>query len=150
MKRIALLLALIAGMITVQAQVNPVNWTFTAKKISDKTYEVHMTASIESGWHLFSQTQPEDNIGIPTGFTITKNPLVTLDGKIKEVGKVEKFHDEKLGVSANQYSQKVDFVQVIKLKGSVKTNFAGAVEYQTCNDQRCLPPKTVNFNIALQ
>jgi len=129
---------------------NPVNWTFTAKKVNDKTFEVHMTASIDKGWHLYSQEQPEDAIANPTSFTLTANPLFSLDGKIKEVGKMEKFTDKQLGLSANQYSNNVDFVQVVKLKGSAKTNISGSVEYQTCDDKKCLPPKTINFSVALK
>lgn len=129
---------------------NPVSWTFTAKKIGDKTFEVHMTATIQKSWHLYSQTQPEDAVANPTAFTLTANPLLTLDGKIKEVGKMEKFVDKELGLSANQYSDKVDFVQVVKLKGNVNTNLSGSVEFQTCDDKKCLPPKTVNFNVALK
>ena len=132
------------------AQLNPVSWTFTAKKISDKNYELHLTATMQSGWHLFSQVQPEDAVAIPTGFKLNSNPLVTLDGKIKEVGKMEKFHDAKLDISANQYAEKVDFVQVVKLKSNVKTSITGSVEYQTCDDKKCLPPKTVTFSIPVK
>jgi thiol:disulfide interchange protein DsbD len=129
---------------------NPISWSFSAKKVDDKTYEVHMTANIQPGWHLYSQNQPDDAIAIPTGFTINNNPLLKLDGKVKEMGTMEKFHDKKLDVSANQYSNKVDFVQVVKLKANAKTNVTGSVEFQTCNDEKCLPPKTVNFNVALK
>ncbi|TMI63387.1 MAG: hypothetical protein E6H07_11415 [Bacteroidetes bacterium] len=129
---------------------NPISWTFSAKKVDDKTFEVHMTATIQKSWHLYSQTQPEDAVANPTSFTITANPLLKLDGKIKEVGKMEKFVDKELGLSANQYSDKVDFVQVVKLKGSVNTNLSGSVEFQTCDDKKCLPPKTINFNVALK
>jgi thiol:disulfide interchange protein DsbD len=149
MKRILLLAVILAGTLALKAQ-NPVSWTFSAKKVDDKTYEVHMTANIQPGWHLYSQHQPDDAIAIPTGFTINNNPLLKLDGKVKEMGTMEKFHDKKLDVSANQYSNKVDFVQVIKLKARAKTNITGSVEFQTCNDEKCLPPKTVNFNVALK
>lgn len=128
---------------------NPINWAFTSKKLSDNTYEVKITATIEKGWHLYSQTQPEDAIAMPTTFTITNNPLLEVVGKIKEVGKLEKFRDKELDLSANQYSEKVEFVQTIKLKGKVKTSYAGSVEFQTCDDKKCLPPKTVNFKVAL-
>ena len=136
------------GTMAVSAQ-NPVTWTFASKKLTDNTYEIRMTATMERGWHLYSQTQPEDNIAIPTTFTITNNPLIEVVGKIKEVGKLEKFHDKELELSANQYSEKVEFVQTVKLKGKVKTSFNGSVEYQTCDDKKCLPPKTVNFKVAL-
>lgn len=149
MKKFLVSITAILSVIAVNAQ-NPVNWSFTTKKIADKTFEVHMTANIQPGWHLYSQTQPDDAIAIPTGVTIQKNPLVMLDGKVKEAGKLEKFHDAKLGVSANQYSSKVDFVQVVKLKANVKTNVSGSVEFQTCDDKKCLPPKTVNFSVTIQ
>lgn len=131
------------------AQLNPVNWGFTAKKIANKTYEIRLTANLESGWHLYSQIQPDDAIAIPTEIKFNNNPLLNFDGKIKESGKMEKFKDDKLGISANQYSQKVEFVQVVKLKGNVKTNINGSVAYQTCDDAKCLPPKTVTFSLPV-
>jgi len=36
------------------------------------------------------------------------------------------------------------------VKSSAKTNVSGSVEFQTCDDKKCLPPKTVDFNIALK
>ena len=149
MKKLYILAIVLIAAIGAQAQ-NPVTWTFSTKKIDDKTYELHMTASIQSGWHLFSQNQPDDAIAMPTDITINNNPLLKLDGKIREVGSMEKFHDKKLDLSANQYSDKVDFIQVVKLKAKAKTNLTGSVEFQTCNDQKCLPPKTVTFNVAVK
>ena len=130
--------------------LNPVLWTFTSKKIAPKTYELHLTAIIQSSWHLYSQTQPSDAIINPTEIVFNSNPLVILDGKTKEIGKMELYADKKLGISANQYSNKLEFVQKIKLKTNVKTNISGSVEYQTCDDKKCLPPKKIDFTIALK
>jgi len=150
MKKFIICLSVILMAAVSDAQLNPVSWTFTTKKIADKMYEVHLKATIQSGWHLYSQAQPGDAIAIPTGFTFNSNPLLILNGNIKEIGTVEKFHDARLGISANQYSNAVDFVQKIKLKAIVKTNFSGSLEYQTCDDKKCLPPKTVNFTVAIK
>ncbi len=149
MKKILVSIAFIFAGWSLHAQ-NPVSWSFTSKKVSDKTFEVHLTANIQSGWHLYSQNQPDDAIAIPTSVKINNNPLLKLDGKIKEVGNMEKYKDKILGISAHQYSEKVDFIQVIKIKSNAKTNISGSVEFQTCDDKKCLPPKTVNFNIALK
>jgi Disulphide bond corrector protein DsbC len=144
---LALVLMGFAGL--AQAQLNPISWTFSAKKISDNTYEVQMKASIQTNWHLYSQTQPDDAVAMPTTFVLSPNPLFTLEGKIKEIGKMEKYTDKILKVSANQYSNTVTFTQVVKLKGKAKTSITGTVEYQTCDDQKCLPPKKVSFKVAL-
>jgi len=130
--------------------LNPVTWNFSVKKVSDKTYDVYLKANIESGWHLFSQTQPDDAIGIPTDIIFNSNPLINVVGKPKEIGKMEKYKDQKLGISANQYSESVEFVQRIKLKANVNTNISGEVEYQTCDDKKCLPPKKIPFTIAVK
>jgi hypothetical protein len=149
MKKIVILAGFVFAAFGTKAQLNPVTWSFSAKKISDKTYEVHMKATIQKTWHLYSQKQPEDAIAIPTSFTLNPNPIFKPDGKIQEVGKMEIMKDAKLGISANQYANSVEFVQKIKLKANVKTNFSGTVEYQTCDDKKCLPPKTVNFSVAI-
>ena len=112
-------------------------------------YEVRLIANMQSGWHLYSQNQPKDAIAEPTKITFNKNPLLKTDGNIKEEGKMEKFHDATLDLSANQYSSKVEFVQMFKMKANAKTTVTGSVRFQTCNDERCLPPKTVNFTVAL-
>jgi len=149
MKKTFIIIFLFMAAVTAKAQLNPISWTYTAKKTSDKTYEVRITATIQSGWHLYSQSQPDDAIAEPTKITFNKNPLVKLDGNIKEEGKLEKFHDAKLDLSANQYSSKVEFVQTVKMKATAKTNVSGSVRFQTCNDEKCLPPKTVSFSISL-
>ena len=138
----------IVGVLSAQA-LNPVNWNFSSKKIADNLYEVQMTATIQEGWHLFSQSQPKDAIAQPTTVVFNKNPLLQLDGKVKEIGTLEKFKDKELDISANQYSNKVVFTQRVKLKGKAKTNVTGKLTYQTCNDEKCLPPKTINLAIAL-
>jgi thiol:disulfide interchange protein DsbD len=149
MKKLFFLFGLFFLVSLLNAQ-SPVSWTFSSKKIADKTFELHLTADIQLGWHLYSQEQPDDAIAIPTSVKINNNPLLKFDGKAKEVGSLEKFKDKTLGISANQYSEKVDFVQIVKVRSNAKTNVSGSVEFQTCNDKKCLPPKTVNFNVALK
>ncbi len=150
MKKILTILSLLAITASSNAQLNPISWTFSATKTGDKQYEIKMVATIQNKWHLYSQTQPDDAIAIPTAFAFNANPLLSLEGKVQEIGKLEKFSDKNLGVSANQYSNTVTFVQKVKLKANAKTKLVGTVVYQTCDDQKCLPPKTVNIAIEIK
>ena len=149
MKRIITIsfLLLFSNILFAQIQ-NPVEWAATSKKIADKTYEVHITATIDRGWHIYSQTTP-DGGPVPTSFTFTKNPLVIVQGKAKEVGKLEKHHEPLFGVDVKQFSNTVDFVQLVKLKAPVKTSVNVAVEFMVCNDKQCLPPSTRKLSVAL-
>src|ERR1700731_2990545 len=66
-----------------------VSWTWSAKKIADRTYEVHMTATIGGDFHLYAQDAGGDG-PTPTAFTFTKSPLLTLDGNVQEKGQLVK------------------------------------------------------------
>lgn len=125
-----------------------VKWTFSSRKIADKTYEVHAIATVGGNFHIYSQ-----NVGvegpIPTSFTFTKNPLVTLDGTPKENGKLVKKKEEVWGGEVRYYENKVEFIQLVKAKNAAKTNVAGKVEYMVCNDEKCLPPSETTFSVAI-
>lgn len=127
-----------------------VHWQYTNKKVAENTYEIHLTANIDEGWHIFSQTQPKDAIPIPTRISFGKNPMVQLKGKIQELGQMEKYKVKLLDMEQYQYSGRVDFVQTVVLKSKVKTNINGTIFYQTCNDHECLPPKTIKFSLPLE
>lgn len=144
----AALLLMFSNILFAQLVKNPVQWTASSKKISDKTYEVRLSATIPDGWHIYSQNTP-DGGPVPTEITFTKNPLVTTQGKAKEVGKMEKHFEPLFNVDVLQYSEKVDFVQIVKLKANVKTKVDVAVEFMVCDDKQCLPPSTKKFTLSL-
>ena len=127
---------------------NPVKWTYTSKKIKGDSYELHMTAVLEPKWHIYSQDINGDG-PVPTSFAFDKNPLVKPDGKVVEMGKLEKEYDKNFGMTLRYFGNKVDFVQKIKLKVAVATLAKGKITYMVCNDKKCLPPKDVPFSIKI-
>ena len=147
MKRFILLSSLVFIGVLAMAQT-PYTWNYSAKKISTDTYELHFLVEIKNPWHTYSQFTP-DGGPVPTKFEFAKNPLFTLDGKVKENGNLIKKHEAVFGVDVKYFSGKVDFVQLVKVKGNAKTNFSGTVEFMVCNDEQCLPPATQKFSIAL-
>lgn len=147
MKKLYLLAFLTVTAIAVQAQsAKQVQWSYVAKKVSDKVYEIRMTAAIGANYHLYAQNLSVEG-PLPTTFKFVANPLLVLDGKVKEDGKVIKKREEVWGGNVQYFENTVDFVQTIKLKANVKTNLAGSVEFMVCNDNRCLPPSTVEFKV---
>lgn len=134
----------------IHAQVeNPVKWTYTAVKKADKTYQLTFEATISGNWHLYSQNTPAGG-PVPTSFTFKKNPLVTLKGQVVENGKIITKHEKVFDLDVKYYSGKVVFTQDIVLKSAVKTNVSGEIEFMVCNDERCLAPQTVSFDIKVQ
>ncbi|HTH30922.1 MAG TPA: protein-disulfide reductase DsbD domain-containing protein [Lacibacter sp.] len=150
MKRITVLVVLVVASLFASAQVqNPVKWVYKLKNVNATTYEVHITATIDKGWHIYSQTTP-DGGPVPTSISFSKNPLLELTGATREEGKLEQRHEPLFGVDVKQFSNTVNFVQTIKVKAKVKTAVTGTVEYMICNDRECLPPTTNKFSLAIQ
>lgn len=140
---------LLAWSISLQAQIsNPVQWTFSAKKIAAGMYELHLKANIEQGWHMYAQQVPENTVD-PTVITFSKNPLLKTDGKTKENGKLIKSFDKNFGATLPYYEREVSFVQRVAIKGTAKTKMKGMVRFMVCDDHQCLPAKELAFTIPV-
>jgi hypothetical protein len=141
-------LLLLVGASASFAQSNKqVTWKYTAKKVSAGVYEVHITATLNGNWHIYAQQAGEGPL--PTTFKFTKNPLLTLEGAVKEQGKLKKVHEEAFDSEVRYYENTVTFIQTVKVKGKAKTALTGTVEYMVCNDKECLPPAEVPFKVEL-
>lgn len=150
MKKFGLLVIInfIAASIFAQSGTK-VKWEFSSKKIADKKYEIRLVATIQPGWHIYSQNQSADAIALPTTIKFVNNPLVVLNGKPKEVGKLFDQFDKAINARSKYYSNKVEFVQTITLKSNVKTAITGEVEFMVCDDRQCLPPDVAKFSVKL-
>ncbi|NLR77352.1 protein-disulfide reductase DsbD domain-containing protein [Chitinophaga eiseniae] len=149
MKKLLTALLLFGLPVLVSAQIlNPAKWNFAAKKINSSTYELHMTATIDAGWHVYAQDTGEGPT--PTSFTLAKNPLVVQVGKVMETGKLKKSFDQNFNSEMRYYENQVDFVQKVTVKGKAATRVNGTVKFMACDDHQCLPAKHVpfSFNIA--
>lgn len=146
-KKLSIATAFLLSLILCKGQ-EPVKWNFSAKKIADKTYEVRLTATVQSPWHIYSQKTP-DGGPLPTKIIYNKNPLVKVEGEAKEKGKIITKFEEVFEVNVKYFDGNVSFVQAIKLKSNVKTIISGTIEFMACNDEQCLPPATVPFTISL-
>jgi hypothetical protein len=150
MKRTTLLTTLIFITAVAMAQLkDPVQWNISAAKKSGRTYELKFSATVASPWHIYSQTTPKGG-PVPTKLSYKTNPLITFNGSAKEVGALKQVHDQYFNVDVKYFNDKVDFVQTVTLKADAKTSVSGTVEYMVCNDQECLPPKKVPFDLKLQ
>jgi hypothetical protein len=147
MKSIGIFLAgLLFAQIGLAQSSKQVKWTYETKKIADKTYAIHMTATINGDYHIYAQDAGGDG-PVSTTFTFVKSPLITIDGPVKEEGKLVKKFETAWSHDVKYYEKTVDFVQVVKLKGGAKTNLTGKVEFMVCNEKQCLPPSEVEIKV---
>ncbi|HMZ46045.1 MAG TPA: protein-disulfide reductase DsbD family protein [Chitinophagaceae bacterium] len=150
MKNLILVLAGVIFTFSVQAQKakNPVSFSYKAVKKTDGTVDIIALATIEKGWHIYSQNTDKGG-PVPTNIAFKLNPLAKKTGKVLEKGKVEKTFDKTFGVNVMYYSNQVQFIQNFKIKNGIKTSIYGTVEYMVCDDEMCLPPKKENFEVKI-
>jgi thiol:disulfide interchange protein DsbD len=132
---------------------DPVSWKYETIKQTGNNYQLLITATVPKPWHIYSQNTPKGG-PIPTKIKINTNPLITVAaGKAKEIGKLERTLDKNFsakGVEVLFYADQIQFVQNFTVKGTVKTNISGTVEYMVCDDSQCLPPTKKTFDIKIQ
>jgi len=132
----------------INAQSNPVKWAYAAKKISTEEFEVTFTATIDKGWNIYSQhTDPSGPV--PTSINFEENANLEIIGDAVETGKKKEAFDELFGVNVIKFGGEVVFTQKVKTKGGAN-EIKGYLEFMSCDDEKCLPPKEVDFTIPLK
>lgn len=126
---------------------DPVKWSYRSEKINDTEFDLVITATIDKGWHVYSQ-HIGDGGPIPTSFKFTPSPAYKLKGKVTEFPKALTEFDPNFDLEIAWHKDKVDFRQRIVLTGPIKT-VAGMLEFMVCNDTKCLPPAEVEFKIPV-
>ena len=148
MKKLYILFLIVSLTTSVlQAQIiNPVKWSTSVKKISETDYELSAIATIDAGWHLYSQNVPEDG-PIPTTFTFKSNANYVKKGNTKEE-EGHTINDPVFEMKINFFEDKATFKQRVKILKTTQT-ISGEVEFMVCNDKQCSPPTTVDLEFNL-
>jgi thiol:disulfide interchange protein DsbD len=143
MKKVIVLLTFVLSTSVFSQIYDPVKWLTSVEKISDIEYNLIATATIESGWHLYSQVVPEGG-PIPTLFTYDDS-----SGKVRTMGNTSEeegytVDDPVFNMKIKFFENSATFKQKVELvEGTNLVN--GIVEFMVCDDARCLPPEEVDL-----
>ncbi|EPR73918.1 Cytochrome c-type biogenesis protein DsbD, protein-disulfide reductase [Winogradskyella psychrotolerans RS-3] len=127
---------------------DPVKWETKVEKISDTEYNLISIATIDSGWHLYSQNVP-DNGPIPTTFSYTETKDFELIGKTSEE-EGETIDDPVFQMRIKFFGNKAAFSQRIKVLNKELSLIEGEVEFMVCDDEKCLPPTYIDLKFNLK
>ena len=125
----------------------PVKWKTTVEKVSATEYDLVTKATIESGWHIYSQEVPE---GGPTATSFTYDDSA---GNFKIVGNtVEEggntSEDPFFKLSLKSFEKEAVFKQRIETQGDVKSIIT-YLEYVASNGTESLDPKEAELSYDL-
>jgi len=143
MIRLFLFLFLVAFYHPVFTQ-NHVKWN---AYLSENKEEIILTGAIEKGWHLYSNSTPENSGPVPVGILLNKNKKYKQIGKAKEICPSKFIYDANFG--SNVAVIENEYVASIPIKVKNDCIVSGEVYYMICNDSMCFPPITVEFNLTI-
>ncbi|WP_345948936.1 protein-disulfide reductase DsbD domain-containing protein [Mucilaginibacter sp. PAMB04274] len=128
--------------------LTPVKWAYAARKISNTEAIIMIKATIDVGWHIYSQNVA-DGGPVKTTFTFSGNPNYRLLGKTLEPKPITKY-EKAFSMNLSYFERSVVFQQKVKLSRTGPITVKGSLEYMTCNDQKCLPPDNVEFTVLIK
>ena len=148
MKKILILLFTLISL-DVSAQIfDPVDWSFTQENISESEIELKFKATIEDGWHLYSQHISDDG-PVPTEFSFITTDEYHLLGEMIEDNPIEEF-DPNFEMVLKYFNNEVIFSQKIKVNSSKDFKIVGNVYFMVCDESQCLPPEEVEFSFDIK
>lgn len=128
--------------------LEPVKWSFSSEKTSDSTANLYLTATIDEGWHVYSQVIDGEG-PIPTSFSFEKSSSFQLVGKVYEP-KGKKEFDTGFEINVTIFEKSVTFVQQIKIVSDKDFDVKGTLTFMACEEGRCLPPSDVDFSFNIK
>lgn len=145
--RLLVLITLLFTLSSFSQILDPVEWSTSIEKISDTKYKLITKATIDRGWHLYSQTVP-DGGPIPTQFKYTEDGTFTLDGKTKEE-EGETVNDPVFEMKIKFFNDSATFEQLVDVTDKT-TTINGTVYFMVCNDTQCSAPTEVDLEFVIQ
>lgn len=146
MRIIKLFLLILISYTMGNAQIfDPVSWTFKAEQVEGNQYKLVFHAEIDPGWNIYSQFL-DDGGPVPTSFTFDGGNHFETIGEITESDNAKSAHDPIFDMQVTKFTRYADFSQIVRFSDLSKP-VSGYLTFMTCDDERCLPPKDVEFSI---
>lgn len=129
-------------------------WAFSQEKIQWSfdyvafPSSIQISAKIENGWHLYT-LDLDPSIGpVPTQIVLEKNKLVKELQPFEVSTEAKKSFEANFGAEVSYYEHEFHAFKRISVKKP--TLVKGELTYMLCDDKRCLPPKTIPFEIKVK
>lgn len=125
-----------------------VNVTFS---VVQNNCEATIIAKIvmDEHWHINSTVLPEGSFGFATTFSLEKSSSFKTVGGVSEP-KPHIYMDELAGEMLSTHEGTVVMKRKINIDSDKGFTIKGAFEFQTCDEAKCLPPATYEFNLTIK
>lgn len=127
--------------------LKPVKWSAQVQHVKNKKFELSLKATIDEGWRIYGRNLAEGG-PVATSVNLAKSQAYNTKGKTtNQIDPVKKY-DSVFQMPLTFFKEKAEFTQRFELKKQADTILA-EVRYMSCDDSRCLPPKTTEVPVNL-
>jgi len=153
MKRLLLTISLLLALFSTNAQnfLDPVKWDVSVEKVNGERYLILMKASIDDGWHLYSQKQFGEEFEGPIATEFSYNSseeTYTLFADTQEPD-AKPLYDPVFELNVVYFEGDVLFTQAIDIIDPEGLKIKVDIFYSVCDDVKCLAPETKTFEVDL-
>ncbi|WMW78702.1 cytochrome c biogenesis protein CcdA [Flavobacterium sp. 20NA77.7] len=150
MRKVFSIIALVVVLFGTAQIVEPVKWSAKVVKLSESEFDLITSATIEEGWHLYSQFTP-DGGARPLIFNYkNQKGNYQLIGKTKE-SKYKKTFNEIFEIDEYYFIGSATFTQRIKVINTKLKNIVVFAEGQACIEGKCVPTETnLQFSLPIE
>jgi thiol:disulfide interchange protein DsbD len=113
-------------------------------------FNLKLVAAVQQGWHLYS-LKPVAEGPIPTRIWITEGQPFSLVGAVQSP-EPQVMQDPSFGMEVELYEGEAAFTLPVRVNagaGPDTQTLVVSTSYQSCNNQICLPPKTVKVELPI-
>jgi len=148
-KTLTTLVLIFAMMSPLLAQMEQhISWKFSTNKLDGNKVEIICEATMDEGWHVYSANLPE-NTAVPTSISLEESTDYAVVAGVVEETAPEKHYDETFGAELAWFNGSAKFKQVVEIKKQGDVVLKGYIESMICNDETCMPPEMVDFELAV-
>jgi hypothetical protein len=114
-----------------------VSWQATGKKIADKQYEITLTGTIKTGWHVYAKPIAAAEV---EGFKITfSDSSIKQNGPQQLTGNFKTITDKNFDTQAEVAETKLEVIQKITITSDVPSKLKATLLYNTASSEAFIP-----------
>ena len=114
-----------------------------------ETFKAALVLKVQAGYHI-NDNAPMDEFMIPTALVFNENPDLEIVEILYPRGRRARFSYSEVELVV--YDGEVVLGALVKAKDGLAAGpraLKGSLSYQACNNESCLPPKELSFEIAV-
>ncbi len=129
--------------------LDPVKWDIQGVMApgSKGKYMITFKAAIDKGFHINANKLKEKEL-VPTTFSFDSLVGVKLKGELNSLSKVVEKKEAVYKEKTRYHEDEAIFTQ--EFEGELNGYIKGKLEFQTCDDSKCLPAQKVKFEFSIK